>query len=101
MTIPALTTLLETIPEPTRFPPLLLVMLPPAKTPPLICSEPVLAQSAVTVSALVTTLIVPLLTGAAVSVVSSFRLKLPRLTKLLLTAPMKNIAPVFVTGPFR
>src|SRR5580698_9383869 len=54
-----------------------------------------------TVKVLELTLIVPLLTGAAVNVALLLRLKLPLLTRLLLMAPWKKNAPKFVTGPLK
>src|SRR5208282_48722 len=101
VTRPALTSWLETVPNPATFAPLLLVRLPPVSTPPPSWTVPALAQSGLTVNVLAATLIVPLLTGATVSVALLLRLKLPELTKALLIAPSKNIAPVLVTRPLK
>src|SRR5579859_3795359 len=101
VTNPEFTTKFEIVPKPLILSPPLFVTVPPASTPPLICKEPPLSHAGLTVSVLAATFIVPLLTGATVSVALLFRLKLPALTNALLIAPWKNIALTFVTGPLK
>src|SRR5208283_5941656 len=101
VTMPALTSWLETVPKPTTLASLLLARLPPASTPPPSWTVPALAHAGLTVNVLPSMLIVPLLAGATVNVALLLRLKLPLLTRLLLIAPSKNIAPVLVTGPLK
>src|SRR5579859_5434072 len=95
----ALTSRLFTVPKPTTV--LLFVTFPPARTPPATITVPALAQAGLIVNVSPLALSVPVFTGAAVNVALLLRLKLPELTRLLLIAPWKKNAPLFVTTPLR
>src|SRR5579862_2316918 len=91
---PALTSRLFTVPKPATV--LLFVTFPPARAPPPIITVPALAQAGLIVNVSPSALSVPVLTGAAVNVALLLRLKLPELTRVLLIAPWKKNAPLFV-----
>src|SRR5437660_1136477 len=95
-TVPPLTVALPVI---VGLPPALLVTVPPVSVPPPSATVPLFDHAGAIVNVLAAALIVPVLTGAAVSVALLLRLKLPVLASVLLIAPRKKNAPALVSGP--
>src|SRR5262245_47483108 len=99
MSVPALMMVFEIVPKEPTVP--VLVRLPPARTPPVRRIVPLFAHAGMTFKVRLPTLSVPLFTGANERLASLLNVNVPRLTRLLLSAPVRKNEPVLVTGPLK